>query len=290
MSIVKDCMIVNLQIGTWTGYRLDKEASSAVTSQAGAHADAARVNKHLIPREMLKPIVSASNAIRTHFYGQTLPWKDNGDRLLTRKMYMRFIDQHGALKQQFADAVEQFLTRDYGLARDQAMFRMGRLFNRDDYPGVRDLQGRFYVHVDIDPVTEAGDFRVELDAAHLDAVRRDIEEATRARLGKAMADVWGRLSETLGHFANKMGSEEVFRNSTVNNLREIVEILPDLNVIDDVNLDRIREDIDRHLLGYSPDDLRKIPEVRHAAATDAKRILDNMAGFMRAFDGMKTAA
>ena len=65
MSIVNDSMIVNLQIGVWMGYRLDKSASQKVTADAGAVQDAARVNKHLIPKEALKPIVSAAGAVRS---------------------------------------------------------------------------------------------------------------------------------------------------------------------------------------------------------------------------------
>lgn len=34
MSITTNCMIVSLQLGLWTGQRLDKEASKKVTEDA----------------------------------------------------------------------------------------------------------------------------------------------------------------------------------------------------------------------------------------------------------------
>ena len=90
-ALTQKAMVMNLSIGIWQGYRLDKDASRKVTEDAGAMSDAARVNKHLVPKESLAAIVTAQNTIRTHFYSNTLPWRDNGDRLMTRKLFMTFI-------------------------------------------------------------------------------------------------------------------------------------------------------------------------------------------------------
>ena len=283
MSIATKCMTVNLQIGTWNAQRLDKSASAAVTSNAGAANDAARVNKHLIPKESLKPIITAANALRSHFYDKTLPWKDNGDRLLTRKMYQPFLEEHSRLLGNFNDAVEHFITVEYLAARERACFRMGSLFNMDDYPHPDHLRRRFYVNLDLDAVTEAGDFRVDLDKAELDHIRGDIEAGLNRRIETAMRDVWQRLSTILGHFADKMASDSVFRNSTVSNLEEIVAMLPALNVTDDPELDRIGSEIRTYIIGYQPEDLRKDADIRSTAATQAQRIMDDMKGFMAAF-------
>lgn len=287
MSIVNECMIANLQIGVWAGYRLDKAASQKVTEDANAEADAARVNKHLISKAALKPILTAASSVRTHFYDKTLPWKDNGDRLLTRRMYQQFIETHGGLKDKYLDAVDHFLDVDYPRAVEQAGFRMGELFNPDDYPTARDLKRRFYVNIDIDAVTEAADFRVSLDKEHLAKVQQDMEGAMNERINRAMGDVFGRIGETLKHYHAKMAGEEIFRDSTVRNLEEIVDMLPALNVTNDKRLENIRKDIKKSLIGYSPADLRSDPVVRNVAAGEAKRIMDGMSGIMAAFGGQQ---
>jgi hypothetical protein len=285
MSIVNECMVINLQVGLWLGYRLDKAASLAVTEQANADQDAARVNKHLVPKETLKPIVSAAGAIRTHFYDKTLPWKDNGDRLLTRKMYTKFIEEHSKLVSEFDNAVDDFLSNSYLKAKDQAEFRMGDLFNSSDYPDSTTLRNKFYVNLDIDSVTQANDFRVQLDANELERVKAQMMESTQARLGRAMQDVWQRLADTLKHFGDKMSKDEIFRDSTVRNLEEIVELLPDLNILNDPQLEQVRQDIKNSLIGYDPKDLRKDKAVRNNVASEAQRIMDTMSGFMNAFGG-----
>lgn len=285
MSIVKDCMIVNLQVGLWLGYRLDKSASAKVTQEAHAAEDAARVNKHIIPKDTLKPIITAAGAIRTHFYDKTLPWKDNGDRLLTRKMYTKFIEAHSLLVADFNEAVDEFLQVTYLRARDQAEFRMGNLFNPGDYPSSLTLKRKFYVNLDIDAVTTSNDFRVQLNQQELDTVKKSMEDALQQRVSRVMVDLWKRVAETLGHFTAKMSSDEIFRDSTVKNLEEIVEMLPDLNILNDPELEQIRLDIKRSLTGFDPKDLRKNDTVRKQVAGEAKRIMDTMAGFMNAFGG-----
>jgi hypothetical protein len=286
MSIATQCMTVNLQVGMWVGQRLDKQASDRVTEDAGAVQDAARVNKHLIPKDVIKPIQQAANAIRAHVYTHTLPWKDNGDRLLTRQMYMDFMPAHAALVQEFGTAVEHFLDEAYPAAVAQASFRMGSLFNRDDYPSADQLRHKFYVNLDVDAVTEAGDFRVELDEAEMTRVRTDIDTKLRQRIGSAMTDVWTRLADTLGHFATKLGdTDAIFRDSTVKNLEELVELLPGLNVLNDAQLEQIRQDVASKLTGIAPKDLRKDATLRRAVAKDAQDIMSKMQGFMNAFGG-----
>lgn len=285
MSITQDCMILNLQIGIWQGRRLDKEASREVTQRAKAEEDAARVNKHLVPQATLAPINTAAGAVRNHFYAETLPWKDNGDRLLTRRQYLRFIEQHEGLVSKFHAAVGEFLSVTYIRARDQASFRMGELFKPQDYPEPRELRTRFYIQMDIDAVCESSDFRVQLDQKHLDEVKSGMEQAMQSRINTAMAEVWRRLNESLTHFQTKMAGDEIFRDSTVRNVQSLVDAIADLNVVGDPNLERIRQEIRDRLAGFEPQQLREDPAARDLAASEAGRIIEGMSGFMRAFGG-----
>ena len=283
MSIANNTMVVNLQISMWSGYKLDKGMSQRVTSEANADADAARVNKHIVPKESLKEIVTAAGSLRTHFYARTLPWGDNGDRLLPRLAYTDFVQEHGRLEQEFHNAVDNFIKEKYLAARDQAEFRMGEMFRAEDYPEADQLRRRFAVTLDVHGVPTGRDFRVDMDKQTTDMLRQQIEEKNAERVGTAMRDVWERLSTVLTHFANKMGEDAVFRDSTVKNLEELVEMLPALNVTEDPELEKIRQDITDTLIGYKPKDLRKDTAVRQAAAKESRRIADQMASFMGAF-------
>lgn len=284
MSIVNDCMVVNLQIGLWMGYRFDRDATRRTLMTEGAAEDAARVNKHLIPKEALKRVVTAVGALRSQFYEQTLPWKDNGDRLLTRKMYMHFIQEHAKLKEDFNNEVEHFLSVSYMRARDNARLRLGDMFKDNDYPETWELRQKFYVNLDIDAVTMANDFRVTLDQDQLDVVRKDMESAIQARISRAVGDVWERLSDKLTRFHDRVSDKDaVFKTSTVETLRELVAMLPQLNITNDPHLEQIGLQIERAIAGVDATTLRKDKAVRADVADEVKKIMDDMSGFMNAF-------
>lgn len=283
-TLTERAMVMNLSISIWQGYRLDKAASAKVTADNGAAADAARVNKHLVPKEALAPVVTAANAIRTHFYENTLPWRDNGDRLMTRKLYMGFIETHERLASVFREEVEIFLTKRYPSAVEQAGFRMGELFKQDDYPAVSELRRRFAVHLDIDAITTADDFRVQIDQEQVDKVKASMESAAERRVQAAMADVWKRLAETVGYFLERMDKPDaIFRDSTIDNIAELVELIPGLNVLDDPAIEQVRQQVQARLTGVDPKDIRKNPDLRAELAGEAKQIMTQMEGFMRAF-------
>lgn len=275
-SLVNTCLVVNIQVGIWQGYKLDKVTTHKVTTEASAASDAARVNKHLIPKEALKDIMITSSAARAHFYDATLPWKDNGDRLLPRAISLQFIQAHSEHARKFNEAVADFLDgTKYATAMEQAEFRMGDLFNASDYPTPKELRRKFYINLDIDGISPAKDIRLQ-----------DNEEILQGRVTKAMEGLWTKLAVPLKHFGETMSNEDaIFRNATVNNLKAIVELIPDLNFTNDQRLEFLRTEITEQLLAYEPDELRKDKEARSVVSDRAQDIIEQMKGWMTAAFG-----
>ena len=275
MSIQKTCMVLNLQMSCWLGYRFDRGASEKLTDEASAVRDSARVNKHIVPKEFLQPIISARSSVQTHFYLKTLPWKDNGDRLISRAAFKPFVEDHQALVAKFDEVVSQFLTKDYLVAQDQAQFRMGSLFNPADYPTASELRHKFGINLDIDGVSNAYDFRLSND-----------EEVMQRRVTQAMGALWQKLAEPLEKYAEKLAEPDaIFRDSLVGNLREMVELIPSLNFTDDADLEAMRVKINDTLIGWDAKDLRENKDARKQVAQTAADIMDSMRGFMTAMGG-----
>lgn len=284
MGIADKCMIVNLSIGCWEGRKLDKKASARVTAEAHAGGDVARVNKLLIAKETFADLFSARNALRTHVVIHTLPWRDDGQRILMRNMYPVFMGKYGELERAFQDAAYQFIHHKYPGARDQASFRMGELFDPADYPAPGELEPKFYVNLEIDGITEPNDFRVNVGDEEVERIRSQMESNIQARISTAMKDVWLRLIEVLEHYVAKMADKEaIFRDTTVTNMVDLINIMPGLNITGDPNLKAIRQRLMETIYGYEPSDLRKSEETRAQAASEAQAIIDDMKGFMQAF-------
>ena len=286
MSITTEAMIARLSISRWGGFARDAEQSAVVAQTNHAQSDTANVNKRLLPKTAMKDVNAALNAVRTHFYETTLPWHDKGDRLLTRKMYMAFVERHEELRAKANAEIDKFIFEIYPRELDRAEFRMGDLFDSSDYPAPRELRDKYAIRIEFDAVADANDFRVNMDQAHVDSIRANIEKNVQQRVNDAMKDVWDRLASTLGHFHDRMvTTDATFKRSTVDNLQEIVDILPKLNLTDDPDLEAIRQDIQHHLSGLDPAELRKDTDQREAVAGEAKRIMSTMSGFMNATGG-----
>jgi len=270
-------MTVDLHLSRWSGYKTDQKASNKLVVEASAQAGSAVVSKRLVPKEAFTDIVTACNALRAHMAKHTLPWSDNGTRIMTRNIFEIFMTGYGELERQFNAAVKEFIEVRYPRARDQASFRMGDLFVERDYPSADELRKKFQVALDIDGITEPDDFRVALPQQELDKLKAGMEESINRRLGSAMEDVWLRIADLLEHYIEKIGdAEAIFRDSTVNNLVELMNILPGLNVVGDPKLRDIRKRIMDTIGSYQPDELRKGADLRAAAAKEARAIRESI--------------
>ena len=115
-------MLARLNISQWSARKLDRSATSKTTNEAGAKADAARVNKFLLSGNDtgLKAIGAIATAARADYYALTAPWTDNGDRVLTADAWKELNSKLSAHSLTYAAAVDDFIRTDYTDARDRA--------------------------------------------------------------------------------------------------------------------------------------------------------------------------
>src|SRR5207248_8057788 len=86
--ITEKAMLAAVHISIWTAVKDDRKVSRDVADQHGAHHGAGRYNKQLLREaEKLEALRSLSGQIRQHFYRITLPWSDEGYRLLPAHFY-----------------------------------------------------------------------------------------------------------------------------------------------------------------------------------------------------------
>src|SRR5581483_521043 len=110
-NLSERALLVNVKISKWTGKKYDKKVSKEIEKEHNAH-DAGKFNKTLIAEKELKDIKSIASKVRGFHYEQTLPWGDNGDRLLPVTNYFEFGNEIRLFRSQFNEAVKVFI-RDY---------------------------------------------------------------------------------------------------------------------------------------------------------------------------------
>ena len=85
-------LLVTLNISQWAARKLDRKETEELARKHGTIADIARVNKSLLPfAGSLEKIHKATGSIRTYHYQQTLPWGQEGSRIIPAANYMAFV-------------------------------------------------------------------------------------------------------------------------------------------------------------------------------------------------------
>ena len=279
MDLRDKAMLVRLHISQWTARKLDRKVTQEVAQQHGASEDAGRYNKLLVAKEHLATIAKVANAARTYFYANTLPWNDDGSRILPAANWAAYAKDLRQFRQDFERAAAAFVA-GYPRFVQEAERRLNGLFRRGDYPEPGDIARRFAFTVDVDPLPAADDFRVNLSAEDVAAVRADIEARTQARISEAMQDLWQRLRQAVRHAHERLRDERaIFRDSLIGNLKDLCEVLPRLNLTDDPQLEALRQEVERDLATWDPEALRRSPLWRKRAAEDAKAILEKMTAY-----------
>jgi hypothetical protein len=285
MDIAARALLVNTKIRVWTGDKRDRGITREICSMKGAENNAVRANKSLLG-EAIKPVQSAERAIRLAVDERTLPWMDDGTRILKGAGFLAFTEALTGPIRAFDTAVEAFIDR-YPEIKSEARGRLGDAYADSDFPARDRLKQRFGVKLTYLPVPSTADFRVNLAEDEIAAVRRNAEEALRNTVSDAVRTLLDRLHEPVAHLATRLRLfrrksnnkvEHPFRDSLVENVRQIVRLAPMLNLMDDPRIVEICADIERHLTAYEPEELRTSASLRNSVAQQADAILQRMHG------------
>lgn len=280
--ITERAMLAAVHISIWTAIKHDRKVSREVAEQHGAYAGAGRYNKQLLREaERLESLRALSGQIRQYFYKITLPWSDEGYRLLPAHFYFELTTKMREFELAFAQQVEEFLAV-YPSYIEQVRPELNGLFREEDYPSTDKLRNKFGVRLEVLPIPSGNDFRVTLSEEEQARVAREIDENVRQSLQKGTEDLWTRLKGVVAHMVERLNeSESRFHASLVTNICELVELLPRLNVNQDEELNRFAGEIRDRLCGFTARDLKKNEILRAATANDAAQILTEMDAVLR---------
>jgi hypothetical protein len=240
--ITEKAMLARLKISRWGASKHDRAISEQVAVQHQADPSMGRYSKRLVARERLEEIRQIATRARHHHYENTLPWLDDGARILPAANYFDYMAQQNALK---AD--------------------------------------------DVDPMPTAEDFRVALSEDENARIREQIQGRLDQAVDGAMHDVWQRMFTAVEHMVERLRAFEVdqdgkvkntFRDSLVDNVRSLVELLPKLNITGSNQLEDMRHRLADELCQIDTWDLRQDQSQREQVASKAEAILEELKDVM----------
>ncbi len=283
----KTAMLVSLNARCYGAKKEDKKISREVADAHNTSTDSGKYSKNLVPKDSLEPVQKSITALRGFFYENTLPWLDEGIRVLPSANYETFKAGLESLRDDYDVAVRGF-TNAWPDIVENARKKLADMFDVRDYPA--DIRSRFGCTVRFMPIAESGDFRVTMADAERTALQADIAATLGEAQKGATADIYDRLLTAVRAMAAKLSAykpavgadkaQGVFRDSLVDNLRDVVALVPRLNFAGDTELVRLCNEIQAELLAVDAPTLRESDSVRADVADKASAISARIAEFM----------
>lgn len=285
MRLSERAMLVYLSLRIWSAEVQDNDAAVEVANNNGADANALRVVKQLMPKDWLAPLTTLKGSIRTSHYALTSPWLDNGYRIVSSAMYPKYRDSMDVFVPQWQTVTDETLER-YGEARERGQRAQGNLSASADYPTTDALRNRFIYSLRIRNIPDSDDFRMDVDEASIAYLReraiqdeRQTVAMSQAHTAQRMRDAVTHLRDRINAYSETDGKGKKLYDSTVDNLKELVGIIPLMDLSGDNTLARLCSDVDSTLCRYGVDTLKTSASLRDETAKKANAILDQMKGY-----------
>ena len=206
--ITEKAMLAAVHISIWTAVKHDRKVSRDVADQHGAHQGAGRYNKQLLRgADKLEELRTLAGQIRQYFYKITLPWSDEGFRLLPANFYFDLMARMREFEASFEQGVESFLGV-YPQYIEQVRPELNGLFREEDYPSAEKLRKKFGVKLEVLPIPSGADFRVQMSAEEQARVSREIDANVRESLTRGTEDLWRRVREAVAHMVDRLNEPD----------------------------------------------------------------------------------
>jgi len=281
-NIRNQAMLVSLSIGLFNPKKTDRTVTREVLISKNAVSNAGAFVKNILPEESIKPIQSEASALRAWMYTQTLPWNDEAVRLLPVAQWDAFTDQLRARIASFNSLVDQFCA-NYETHRDKAQLQLGALADPKDYPPLSEVRSRFYIRVNYTPLPDSRDFRLDdMPEEAMSELREQADLRVAEAVSEARNDLYRRLTERLEHIVKRMNEVAAkkegsrIHGSLLNNLSELCQLIPSLNVTKDQELENLRQRVLREIAPFDIEDVRDNEDTRTELKNKAASILAAM--------------
>ena len=276
-------MLASLNIRRWQAARTDKKITSEVAVQHSVKEKrAGKFRKNAIDVEAASFVAvgTAASDLRTKHYFCTLPWSQDGSRILPSAMFVEYSEEMRKLRGAFDRAVKAFID-DYPTLKSAARLELNGMYNEQDYPD--NISAKFGLDIVIMPLPDSQDFRACLSESAVAEIKEGIAAELKHSMNVAMRDPYERLYSHISRMVARLSDRKaVFRDTLITGLADLCAILPGLNLTSDPKLDELRKRAETMIVGVDPRDLREVPSVRRDVARQAAEIQNMMASFMGA--------
>ena len=279
-SLQHMAMISTLHIGMIGISGKDESATAKANAHLQTKDAAGYYTKCKVNRDDIRDLLTTAGLARSYRRKHTRPWGQNDTRLLPAYNVIEFQDQLKIYQDQFNDHAKKLQNNWPNIVRRQQQ-RLGPLFNPLEYPTQHEVRDLFTFEFEMLPVPAGSHIVLDLEKQVLDKLQRQLERKNKRRMIESMKEMWNRLYEPVAKMAEVCTLDKAVYTSMIDNVEEAVQVLSALNITNDRKFDDMVAEINRRLVGYTPQQIRKNKDLKRslgAAASDVSAKLETIMG------------
>lgn len=292
LNITKRGLLCRVSMPSIQSRRKHKDETAKVAADNNADSAMVSVTIALVPSEFADKISAASQRVRNAHRILSLPWDDMGGRIIPIAM----MEKHSAEMQskiaEYHAEVENYVS-NIDAMKAAAKIRLGPLFAEDAYDTADAARAKLQARVSYYPLPDAHDFRVDLDNDQIDYLRQSLDTEMRERFDASVQDIKNRMITVTEQFIDRVSSyhettvtdkhgksktrvDRSFRDSVVSNIEALLDIVPGLNITNNMEVVTLARQTKTALCTYQAATLRASPSIRSEVIAKARALLQSL--------------
>ena len=285
ISLSTSASIVSVEVNVWTATRQDRAISNEVTAMKNADSEAGKFTKNLLSSSPEhKALMNYRQTVYNWLQRSTFDWAGSS-RLLPLVNLEKFMKDYELHDKEFNRLLDEFILKYPQIVSDAA-FKQGDMFDRNQYPDVRDVRAKFRIKLFVTTVP-SNDFRSNISSVIAEDLKNHYERQVGEIIDNVMVDASERFLEIASRISNactevtpnedgKVKRKKIY-DTTIIQAKELCATLKDFNLTNNQALEDARTQLENALRDVTVEDLRESSYVRSVVKNDVDDILSKFA-------------
>ncbi len=276
--LAEKALLADLTISSWSGSVVDKKVADEIMDNKEASRNRGRFTKQLFMD--VKSLKAITNKMYWEYRSKTTAWEE-GRRLLP----VDFFESLTKLHRDCSDELEVALTefgKNYDQYKEEAKVGLGKLYNEEEFPSFNEFKRKWKIRLDFFPIPEKQHFILDAEKSLIKEMQKSFEASINSKESIAIEETKQRVIESVGKIVERLADKKMHFSrqgkEVMNPIRELVDVLPTLNLFNDENITKMIEDLKTNLYEVTDEDLKQ-DKKRKEVLKNTKAMLDRMADY-----------
>jgi hypothetical protein len=227
------------------------------------------------------PLKAITGKMYHEYKMKSTAWED-GRRLLPVEFFDSITKLHRDCSDELEKALEEF-GKSYPEYKEKAKEELGDLYDETEFPSFDEFKRKWKIRLDFFPIPESKHFVVKAEKNLINEMKKSFDEAINSKQTIAIGEVKERVFETVNKIVERISDKHMKFSrqgkEVMDSVRELVDLLPSLNLFDDPNINKMIDDLKATLYEVTDEDLKK-EDKRKKILNNTKAMLDKMADYV----------